>query len=189
VIGSVDLLKAFQSRAARMAVGASTVRGQRVSGIVEAARAHLRDLPLEEFSVTQRTAFDGELDARTQQLKAALPAGARRWGLARKVLNIFLRDCVYSVHLRDAHGLGGIEDFLELPLDRVTADALCLACRHKSLPEWKGVRYLDRRTSRVYQDAAQDVASAYGVARVHLDAIWWSMGRDSATPTGATIRD
>jgi hypothetical protein len=127
VIGSVDLLKAFQSRAARMAVGASTVRGQRVSGIVEAARAHLRDLPLEEFSVTQRTAFDGELDARTQQLKAALPAGARRWGLARKVLNIFLRDCVYSVHLRDAHGLGGIEDFLELPLDRVTADALCMA--------------------------------------------------------------
>ena len=34
-----------------------------------------------------------------------LPKKSRRWGRARKGLNIFLRDCLYTVHIRKAYRL------------------------------------------------------------------------------------
>ena len=48
-----------------------------------------------------------------------LPKKSRRWGRARKGLNIFLRDCLYTVHIRKAYRLDQAEQFFELPLDSI----------------------------------------------------------------------
>ena len=101
-----------------------------------------------------------------------LPLKARHWGLARKGLNIFLRGCLYTSYLRDHYALGLAEEFFELPLDRITGTRIYSALP-KGLEPWKTVRGLDVAKSAAYQRAAQIVADKKGIARVHLDAVWW----------------
>src|SRR5438132_8387014 len=102
---SVDLLRSFQARAARIAIGSSSMRGAGSAGVVIAAREYLVGLHLKDFSATDPNAFRSSLDRATSQLELALPKRGRHWGLARKGLNIFLRDCLYTVYLRDAFSL------------------------------------------------------------------------------------
>ncbi len=175
-----ELLAAFQSRVARIAVGASTVRGRGNAGVVDASRRFLRELDLGAFGRTGNGFFIVGLDRATEALRASLPRGARRWGLARKVLNIFLRDCLYTTYLDAAYGLGGNEARLELPLDSITARHLKRAAGRGALPSWPGVRNLTPELSAMFQDAAASEARSRGIARVHLDAIWWSVSRDDA---------
>jgi hypothetical protein len=44
--------------------------------------------------------------------------------VARTLLNIHVRDCVYSAHVRSPYSLGQIEPFCEVPLDSITAEKL-----------------------------------------------------------------
>jgi hypothetical protein len=85
-----DLEAAIRSRVARVAVGPSAVRGT-PRGTAEAARRFLRQLPLRSFRAHNRQAFVRSLDRETTRLQAALPARGRRWGVARKLLNIYPR--------------------------------------------------------------------------------------------------
>lgn len=96
----------------------------------------------------------------------------QHWGLARKGLNIFLRGCLYTSYLRDHYALGLAEDFFELPLDRITGTRL-YRVSPKGIQLWKTVRGLDASESAAYQRAAKRVADKKGIARVHLDAVWW----------------
>lgn len=107
-----------------------------------------------------------------------MPSDARSWGLARKLLNIFLRDCLYTVYLRDAYHLDRAEAHLEIPLDSITSAELRANSKRGELPAWRGVRDLTWRTSREYQRVGSRVAKELGIERVHLDAYWWSMDRD-----------
>ena len=175
----MDLLTALQSRAARVAVGPSTVRGLGVSGVVRAAQDHLRTVSLDVFGTSDEHSFVSALDQHTEALRSALPRGAKHWGVARKVLNIFLRDCLYTSYLRDAYALASSEALFELPLDSITVKTLCAARKPDVLPTWQGVKHLKRGTNRLYQGEASKVAAEVGVARVHLDAYWWSAGRDA----------
>ena len=133
-----DLERAIRSRVARMAVGPSTVRGN-PAGTTEAARGFLLALPLRHFAAGGGAEIQRALDRSTARLQAALPRGARNWGVARKLLNIYLRDCVYSAHLRSLYRLGRIEPFCELPLDAVTARHLLESSDGAGLPAWPGV--------------------------------------------------
>src|SRR4051794_29968500 len=98
-MNSFHLHDIIQSRAARIAVSPSTVRGKGSKGTVSAARRYLRKMKLGDFQVRTQAAFLAALDGHTEALQQKLPKPVRRWGLARKVMNIFLRDCVYSRHL------------------------------------------------------------------------------------------
>jgi len=171
-------LRAIQSRAARIAVGPSTVRGQGGKGVVKAGRGFLRQLNLRQFATGDPRRFNRTLDRVTESLKKALPRPARSWGLARKVLNIFLRDCLYTVYLRNAYRLGRAEHLLELPLDSITARQLKREFGRGALPGWPGVKHNTPGLSREFQDAALVIAKAKGLARIHLDAYWWSQSRD-----------
>jgi hypothetical protein len=177
---SPDLLAALQSRAARAAIGSSAMRGAGSVGVVEAARTFLGTLPLAQFSTGDRTRFNRSLARATKRLLGKLPAGGRRWGLARKAVNIFLRDCLYTVYLRDAYELARAERFFEIPLDSLAAKRLRNA--NGELPRWAGVRGLDPLTSRAYQQEAFDLADRHGLPRVHLDAFWWGARSDVAQP-------
>ncbi len=175
-----DFLRMVQSRSARTCIGPSTVRGRGNAGAVVAARNFLRVLDLAPFGVTNRETFNAQLDRTTEQLRSALPHGCQNWGLARKILNIFLLDCSYTSHLVSAYHLDRSEPFLELPLDSITAKALRKAAKKRGepLPAWPGVKHLTVPISASYQNVAATEGAANGIARVHLDALWWSLDRD-----------
>ena len=169
----------IQSRAARIAVGPSTLRGRGNAGSVEAARNFLRRLDLSSFGINDADTFTSELNRATEMLRTALPQGAQHWGIARKALNIFLRDCFYTSYLMSAFRLDLAESFLELPLDSITAKQLCDAADGKLL-RWPGVKHLTMPLSEQFQRVAADEARKLQIARVHLDAFWWSVARDDA---------
>jgi len=171
-------LQAIQSRTARVAVGASAVRGRGNAGAVAASRAYLRRLDLARLVVEDPRAFQTELDRATNKLRLALPRNAQHWGLARKILNIFLRDCLYTSYLSDAFQLRRTERLLELPLDSITAKKLRQATGPGWLPLWPGVKHLTPAISARFQEAAAHAADMQEISRVHLDAVWWSASRD-----------
>jgi len=64
---------------------------------------------------------------------------------------------------------------LELPLDSITAKRLRQDLGRGRLPRWHGVKRLAPEISDEYQAAAQKIAAARGIARIHLDAYWWGV--------------
>ena len=172
----VEFDRIVRSRVARIAVGASTVRGRGNKGVVAAARNYLRSLDLRPFGTASSEDFSKALDSATDRLRRALPTAAQHWGVARKVLNIFLRDCLYTTYLNQ--GLRKAERLFELPLDSITAYELKKADGRGTLPSWPGVKRVTRGLNTQFQEAAQRIAAAQAIARVHLDAMWWSASRD-----------
>lgn len=164
-------LRMIQCRAARAAIGPSATRGQGAPGVVAQAREFLAAIQLSQFGTGNRAVFCRRLDAATHQLEAALPRSASTWGLSRKLMNLFLRDCLYTSFLARANGLGKAEHLLEIPLDSITARSI--RQDHPHLPRWPGVKYLDADLSAAYQAAAASSATRHRVARVHMDAYWW----------------
>jgi hypothetical protein len=167
-----DLLLALQARAARGALVASTMRSAGAKGAVRAGRAFLCEIDLRPFRNPNASRFRAALDETTDGLQEAFPRQARHWGLARKGLNIFLRDCLSSVYLREAYSLQVAEPLYEIPLDSITGATL-----HRLagglLPRWGTVRDLTPDVSNEFQTVAARIAEDRGIARVHLDAIWW----------------
>jgi hypothetical protein len=164
-----DLLRAIQHYNARAAIGSSSMRGAGAAGVVQSARDFLCDMALRPFGTSSESKFLARLDGATDDLKRALPKGAQRWGLARKGLNIFLRNCLYTSYLRDEYDLALAEDFSEVPLDSITGGRLFKASRG-TLSRWKTVRRLRAQTSADFQMVASRLAAEKGIPRVHLDA-------------------
>lgn len=174
----VDFLMTLQARAARASLGPSSMRGRGHAGVVEAGRKALCKVDLSKFGTPRAATFRKALDRTTDELVQAFPRSARHWGLARKGLNIFLRECLYTVYLRDAHGLERAEAFFEVPLDSLSGRAIWLESG-RIVPRWQTVRGLKVTTSDAYQAAASEIATHHEVARVHLDALWWGQRTDS----------
>ena len=108
-----------------------------------------------------------------------MPRGARAWGTARKAVDIFLRDALYTTYLRDRYRLERAEKLFEIPLDAITAQHLNQN-DGAVLPGWPGVRYLTKPVSDLYQNVAHRIATDRGIARVHLDTYWWGGDRQDA---------
>jgi hypothetical protein len=105
------------------------------------------------------------------------PAKARSWGLARKCLNIFLRDCFYSHDLRRAYRLGVAAPWFEVPLDAVVVRELRNRMSDRLPARWPGVKHLTPSLSADYQAFAKELSSRMGIHRVHLDTFLWVEGR------------
>jgi hypothetical protein len=189
-MAKVEFLKALQSQIARTATGSSAGRGKGNAGVAAAARTYLAQLDLSKLAADPE-AFPALLNKRTGSLLKKFEGEARpRWGLARKLLNIYLRDAVSNVHLRKAYRLAALERHLELPLDEETAtrlrhDFTRLLRRNPALtplPPWPGVFKLTLAVSRDYQTAAQKVSRSKRLrSRVHLDAVYWGLDRAEET--------
>ena len=171
---TAELLCAIQHRTARVAISSSSMRGAGSTGVVTVARACLGRLDLRPFGTRDDDRFRAKLNSATNRLRTVLPENARYWGLARKGLNIFLRNCLYTVYLRERYHLDRAEQFFEVPLDSISARYI-RALDEDGLPRWRGVRALDYRTSKRYQDAAARIATSEAILPVHLDAIWWGL--------------
>lgn len=191
VMSRDSLLRALRSQIARAVTEPSTVRGKGNAGVAAAARVYLTRLDLAKLAA-EPEALPAHLDQHTVSLLETFQGEAHeRWGLARKILNLFLRDAVYNVHLRKAYRLATLERHLELPLDGETAKRVRRDYRRlrkgrpdlPNLPAWKGPFVLTPRKSRDHQQAALEVAQAKGLrARVHLDAFFWALERDEPGP-------
>jgi hypothetical protein len=174
-----DFIEHIRIYTARYSVSASATRGQRTPGLVDAARGRLARVPLRLFGVASERKFRTALNRETELLRLALPRSARRWGVARKLLNIYLRNALYTSYLQDAYQLGAAEGWYEIPLDAIVAKQLRFEVG--GLPRWPGVKHLTPGVSALYQLAARAVAARHGVAPVHLDAKWWGGPRMPAT--------
>lgn len=101
----------------------------------------------------------------------------RSWRLARKLLNIYIRDCVYSRLLCAHYRLEAIEPFLEVPLDSFVAKGLTAEAMERGqtrrLPKWSTIKGLERAESDLYQAFASELAAERGHARIHLDVVLW----------------
>jgi hypothetical protein len=117
-------LRMIQQRAARAAISASATRGQGAAGVVSCGRAFMSGIRLASFGTPDSKVYARRLDRATDQLMSVLPGSAASWGLSRKLLNIFLRDCLYTTFLAKAHGLHAAESLLEIPLDSITAASI-----------------------------------------------------------------
>lgn len=164
-----ELLSRMQKFTARYAGSAATFRG-RQQGTVKAAREFLGGLALNRFITSDPAQFRRELNSVTDALAGVIPG--HEWGFARNALNIFLRDCLYNIYLRERHGLARAEPFMEVALGEAVAYAL--RKRDPDLPVWTNTYSLDRCTNHQYQSAADRIARRKGFARVHLDALYWT---------------
>lgn len=175
-----DFIAHVQTFTARSSVTASATRGQGAPGIAVCARDHLSTVPLRDFSVQSHAAFERVLDRETRRLAAAIPELGRSWGLSRKLLNIFLRNALYTVYLRDEFDLARAEPWFEVPLDSVVADRDSREPEGESLPDWPGVKHLTVAQSAAFQDVFCAVARRLSVSPVHLDAWYWGGDRGPA---------
>jgi hypothetical protein len=118
------------------------------------------------------------LNRATGRLQALLPGQAGSWGLARKCLNIFLRDSFYNAYLRSDFELTKAEQWYEVPLDSNVAKGLQQRAGKARpvvpLPKWTSIKALSPANSQRFQDFASTLAREEGLpARVHLDLIFW----------------
>lgn len=167
------IIKAFHGRIANTTVGPSAVRGMGPKGTVQAARNYLASLKLHKFSKKNEKEFRTFLNRTTQEYLRQLPRGAKHWGMARKLLNIFLREVLYNQYLCKKYDFNHIEPWLEVPLDSYVAKGLRAEPGGEILPKWKTVIGLDQTTSRQFQSFAVKVASRKNIYRVHLDLFYW----------------
>lgn len=162
-----------QTRVARVAISASTARG-RTAGTVPAARSFLAAINLHSLAQLDERAFARKLDRLTNKLCALLPDNSESWGFARKFINIFLRDSLYDAHLNRTFRLARIERWLEVPLDGDVGRRLLAEPEGAGLPRWTTIYKLDLATHLAFQQVASRAAARKGIARVHLDLLFWS---------------
>ncbi len=178
-----EFLRLMHRRIASGAVTPSAARRMGPKGTITAARKFLsQKVDLRGVGRSGKN-YPLLLDQLTLRFVLALPKGARHWGTARKLLNIFLRDATYNVYLREAFGLSRIERFLEVPLDSHVAKeifeqikSLGLRLPDHKLPRWKTVISVDADVNRAYQSAVRYVAEAERYDAVHFDVVAWRKG-------------
>lgn len=134
-----ESLREQRQRAARLAVPPSATRNQGGPGIVEASRDFLSGLDTAPFSKGDCEGVRRALGEATNELESALREKGRRWGLARKLLDIFLRDALYRAILRRPSDLAWVDTCLvEMPRDSITAGRIKEETPPRSLPAWPG---------------------------------------------------
>ncbi len=150
----------------------------RVRGDLDPLRDHCGRLDLRAFQVASERRFQTILGQCSERLRETLPPSVRQWGRARKVLNAFLRDCLYNKYVCDFHGLLRIESFLEVPLDKMVVEQLqrlsATEPGRPALPRWRSLKTLGEADHIAFQAEALRQAQRAGTFRVHLDLLWWS---------------
>jgi hypothetical protein len=154
-------------------VGPSTIRGQRSPGLARILRELLAKIELQKHADCPTSGFSELLNKDTKAIQKKMTESARHWGIARKVINIFLRSATYNSFLRDEFQLDRLEEYLEIPLDSLTVKGLKIRSPRGSLPRWGGVKHLADSDSLSFQLRASEIAEELGSHRVHLDIFLW----------------
>lgn len=103
-----EFIAALLRRVASTSVGPSAVRS-RPKGTVFAARDFLANINMRNFNKPTEKEFLSTLNKTTEMFVKKMPDGAKHWGSARKLLNLFLRAVVYNRFLCEKYNLYHIE--------------------------------------------------------------------------------
>jgi len=181
-MNKVEFDKKLQRRIAQLSVGASAIRNQGGSGLIETCRTYFENqIDLKNFftSLTKKDEYLKFLDNHTDEIVKLFPVGAKSWGASRKGLNLFFRDVCYNKYFADKFQLPTeFKDnneklkYLEVPLDYDVATGLIQKIPDE-LPKWNGIKNLTKSDSIKYQDKADVLAQEKGIAKVHLDLWFW----------------
>jgi hypothetical protein len=145
-----------------------------VTGMRSTARLFCSSLKLNQLP--EPATYAAMLDEWTHQLKRKFPKGGQYWGVARKCLNIFMRDASYNSHLCEIYPrLKPLEDVLEVPLDRYVANGLLdeHGATEFGLRRWDAIIRLTPQENHKFQQWASIVAEREGIFRVHLDLLYF----------------
>jgi hypothetical protein len=145
-----------------------------VTGMRAAAREFCSRLKLNQLP--EPATYVSTLDKWTDQLKDKFPEGGQCWGVARKCLNIFMRDASYNAHLCKMYPrLKLLEHVLEVPLDSYTANGLLQeqGATNFGLKRWDAIVRLTPENHHKFQQWALIVAKREGIFRVHLDLLYF----------------
>jgi len=166
-----DLIKQMQRYVAETCVGASAIRNQGGSGLIQAARDYFNSINL---ASVPRDAHQMNLwlDKHTRALLRRFPEEARFFGTARKALNLFLRSAAYNAQLQQAFRLKQVLPLLEVPVDSYTSAHL-LAWGPGIAGRWKGLKQLSEMDHAAYQAFAQTLARRWRIHRVDLDVYFY----------------
>ena len=103
---------------------------------------------------------------------------AESWGVARKGINLFLRNALYNRYLNKEYQLHRVERFFESPIDGVVAGVLRKHCRKMKLPRWPYLKNLSKETHEEYQRCIRTIAKdSEDMLPVHVDAYLWTRMR------------
>jgi hypothetical protein len=170
----------MKRRVARMAATGSALRNTGAKGVVGLARTFLESLELSDFT---KGDFPAVLDEKTERLcdvfrEVLPPDKGECWGLARKALNLFLRDAFYNRFLYEKFGLESIAQELETPLDGDADSGLRRHHREKhgtALPKWPRLKG-KREAYEAHRNAAKEFAKDHcgGFAPVHADLLLYN---------------
>jgi hypothetical protein len=162
-------------------IGPSTLRNQGAKNVIRAARQYLGlNLDLTRLSVSNEEEFLRVLDEMTVELVDRFPKPARHWGAARKAINIFLREVCYNRFLAEAYVLKRLEEWLEIPVDKLVAGALRRLDSAKRLPQWQGIKASTPEINQRYQQFAREIAVEKGLSRAALDMHLWLHEREKS---------
>ena len=84
-------------------------------GVAEAARNFLTKLDLSVLKKIKPASYPKILEKWTSDLKRKLPKGAKRWGTARKAINVFMVQVFLNKYLSKEYGLDKLKNVLETP--------------------------------------------------------------------------
>jgi hypothetical protein len=177
-----DFIDKIHKRLSIVSVGASALRNQGASGIVDIARDYFyQSISLDDYigKLSNPDRFAKFLDDHTQKLLKVFPADGKSWGAARKGLNLFFREAVYNKFISDHYKLptdltvfNKLIRQLEVPLDFDVATGI-YKDKNGTIPKWISIKKLTKDVSDIYQKEALAIADSKKVARVHLDLIYW----------------
>jgi hypothetical protein len=177
-----QLLRKIHKRLAEITIGNSALRNQGAPGFVSITRKYLYEKikPKDFFErLGDEKKYRKYLDRHTTALSRLYPTDTENWGAARKSLNLFFRELVYNKFLAEQYSIpknfskcNKLLSHLEVPLDSHVAEAI-IERSDKSLPKWEAIKALKQFESDLYQEEANAIAAREGVARVHLDLVFW----------------
>lgn len=183
-----EFYKKIYRRIAQVSIGASAIRNQGGSGLIDILRDYFEnDIdPKIFFNVlSNRKKYSIFLDEHTYKIVSRFPKNAKSWGAARKGLNLFFRDLVYNRFFSQRYGVPmdylAFNEFIqhmEVPLDN---DVVAGLVRDSKiiLPKWMRIKNLTPEISEIYQKQATLIAVEKKTARINLDLIYWRGGLNS----------
>lgn len=177
-----DFYMLLRRRLSQTSIGPSTVRNQGAPGIVAILRTYFEhNVNLNEFinALPDHQNYQTFINQHTNQIVLQFPENAQSWGAARKGLNIFLREIVYSKFFSNLYTIpeefdefNNFVQHMEVPLDKDVAKGIRQdAIIH--LPNFGTIKHLTYNLSSIYQNQATIIANNENIARINLDLKYW----------------
>lgn len=188
-------IAAIHRYTATTAVGASTVRNN-PEGTARIARQFLERVAPVELRALTKHEFPDWLNEKTSQLQKCLAQNTNikrrakirrgpgkitfenRFGLSRKILNIYLHNCYFNRILNERCKLERFCDLYEVPIDDYTQSWIIHLAREaeldaKSIENKATIYKLTPSRNSLLQIYAEDIALLLGTSRVFLDPLFY----------------